>query len=119
MESWEPYIEAWRRRRQEEEEADEAARERARADAERIARFLAERYGVRRVLLFGSLVTDRFRPGSDIDLAVEGLEPRRYFRALADAAELTEFPLEIKLVEDLRGLIRERVGAQGEVLYEE
>lgn len=47
------------------------------------ARLLRERYGVSRVRVFGSLVHGRwFHPGSDIDLAVEGLKPADYWEAV-------------------------------------
>jgi predicted nucleotidyltransferase len=38
----------------------------------------AEQYGVRRVWLFGSAVQDE-RQATDIDLAVEGLDPEKFF----------------------------------------
>lgn len=53
--------------------------------ARRTAQLLRDRYDVVRVRAFGSLVhEERFHPGSDIDLAVEGLSPSDYWKALAD-----------------------------------
>ena len=47
-----------------------------------VARVLKTTFGVRRVMLFGSLAqTNVFRPDSDVDLAVEGLERRSYWKA--------------------------------------
>jgi predicted nucleotidyltransferase len=43
--------------------------------------------GAREVYLFGSVAKGRLREGSDIDLAVVGLPPRVFFRAMADAHE--------------------------------
>ncbi len=40
-----------------------------------------------------------FRETSDIDLAVEGLDTSRYFRALVEVAEMSDFPVELKLLE--------------------
>ena len=56
---------------------------------------LGEKYGVKKVYLFGSLAEGLFLKGSDIDLAVEGmdLERGRYVVALGfsaiDALHLT------------------------------
>lgn len=43
--------------------------------------------GAREVYLFGSVAKGRVREGSDIDLAVAGLPPRVFFRAMAEAHE--------------------------------
>ncbi len=52
--------------------------------ARKAADLLRKRYGVNRIRVFGSLVhKDNFHPGSDVDLAVEGLKPSDYWKALA------------------------------------
>ena len=43
-------------------------------------------HGAREVYVFGSAATGTMREGSDVDLAVSGLPPGVFFRALADAA---------------------------------
>ena len=59
-----------------------ARRERALLVARKAARILKESFGVTRVLLFGSLVTQSwFHIRSDVDLAVEGLKPKDFWRA--------------------------------------
>lgn len=55
------------------------------------ARLLKERFGVRRVILFGSLADDKwFRPDSDVDLAIEGLSPQAYWEAWRITEETIE-----------------------------
>ena len=76
-----PYVEAWRRRFAVQAEEDRRHAEEAWEEARKATAFLAEHYGVRRVVLFGSLPAGRFREGSDVDLAVDGLAPERFFRA--------------------------------------
>jgi predicted nucleotidyltransferase len=50
---------------------------------ERMKKYLEERFGVKAVYIFGSVRGDTpFHEGSDIDIAVEGLPPERYFEAL-------------------------------------
>ena len=50
------------------------------ADLERAVRILKE-MGAKHVYLFGSVLTGTSSSTSDIDMAVEGLNPRRYFAA--------------------------------------
>ncbi|HEC65986.1 MAG TPA: nucleotidyltransferase domain-containing protein [bacterium] len=45
---------------------------------------LGEKYGVKKVYLFGSLAEGLFLKGSDIDLAVEGMDLESYLKALAE-----------------------------------
>jgi predicted nucleotidyltransferase len=56
---------------------------------ERLARAVAalKAAGAKEVYLFGSAATGGMRPGSDIDVAVAGLPPERFFRAMGDAAD--------------------------------
>lgn len=112
------YVVGWRRRRAEQEAADRRYRAKAREEARRAARLLADHYGVRRVTLFGSLLGDRCKQGSDIDLAVEGLDPARFFRADAHLAREIEVPVDLKLLGDCPELLRQRIAEEGEVLYE-
>jgi predicted nucleotidyltransferase len=58
------------------------------------ARVLREQ-GAREVYLFGSAATGRLRDGSDVDLAVAGLSPERFFRAMGLAADLLDRPLSL------------------------
>lgn len=78
------------------------------------ARVLREQ-GVREVYLFGSAATGRLRDGSDIDLAVTGLPPERFFRAMGLAADLLDRPLSlVDLDEDtpFTRYLREQGGLQ-------
>ena len=43
--------------------------------------------GATEVFVFGSAARGLVREGSDVDLAVTGLPPRPFFRAMADAGE--------------------------------
>ncbi|MCY2927327.1 MAG: nucleotidyltransferase domain-containing protein [Planctomycetota bacterium] len=43
--------------------------------------------GAREVYVFGSAATGTMREGSDVDMAVTGLAPSVYFRAMAKAAD--------------------------------
>ena len=51
--------------------------------------------GAREVYLFGSAATGTLREGSDIDLAVIGLPPENFFRAMGEAAHVLQRPLDL------------------------
>lgn len=51
--------------------------------------------GAREVYLFGSAASGDLREDSDIDLAVAGLPPERFFEALGDAADILGRPLDL------------------------
>ncbi len=60
----------------------------------RAARALREQ-GATAVYLFGSAAAGRLRDGSDIDLAVSGLPPERFFHAMGLAADALDRPLSL------------------------
>jgi len=51
--------------------------------------------GAKEVYLFGSAAMGRLDPDSDVDLAVSGLPPRRFFHAMGEAADLLSCPLDL------------------------
>ncbi len=112
------YVAHWKQRRAARLAANQRLAANARADLSRIIHALASRYPLQRMILFGSLARGGFAPGSDIDLAVEGLPPGDYFTALAEANRLTRFWVDLKPLEELQPHFRERVLATGESVYE-
>lgn len=113
------YVEAWRgrlaRQASEQQMRARCLREVARTCAQR----LVQDFGARKVYLFGSLLEDDLvHDWSDIDLVVEGLEGRLYFKALRDVGGLLPTGVELDLVlleSSWPGLI-ERVQAEGVLL---
>jgi len=63
--------------------------------AQKYARILGEKFGATKVYLFGSLAEDFFWEGSDIDLAVEGMNLKQYLRALAELRVVEGMHLDI------------------------
>lgn len=86
---------------------------------ERCACLLAEEFGVRCVYLFGSAAAGRLHARSDIDLAVVGLPPGQYFRALSRLWGLLPAGMSLDLVpwEDAQPTLRQRVLKEGILLY--
>lgn len=91
---------------------EETSRQRALAAARRCETLLKERFGAQRVIPFGSVVSpEAWRPGSDLDLAVEGLPPEQFFRAWSSLREVLPPDLEVDLValEDVYPEMRARI----------
>lgn len=82
------------------------------------------RMGIKRLALFGSVLTDDFRPESDVDVLVE-FKPGRVpgFFGLArmerELSELLGRKADIRTPQDLSRYFRDDVIANAEVLYAE
>jgi hypothetical protein len=85
----------------------------ARAEAAAAARVLRERFGATRVRLFGSLARRDRAEGFDIDLAVEGIAARDFFRACAAADQVVTRRLDIVDVAEAPPLLRARIDEDG------
>lgn len=113
-ERWAPYVEGWRRRGAAVAgETDRQLAERAWEEARRAARLLVDEFGVTRVVVFGSLARGRFREGSDIDLAVEGLPASHFIRADARLAWELSLPLDLKPLDECSPLLRRHIDEDG------
>jgi len=113
------YVRAWRGRFASAEREREELAARARKLVPQLVQHLVDRYGVRRVWLFGSLVHGGFHEGSDIDLAVEGLPPgRALFRAGAELDDLARpFRVELVPLDEAWEPVRQKILEQGEVVH--
>jgi predicted nucleotidyltransferase len=56
---------------------------------------LLRSYGARDVFVFGSVVHGALRPDSDIDMAVSGLPPQVFFRAMSEASDVIGRPVDL------------------------
>ena len=111
------FVSDWVRRREERRRRLQALAAEARASLPKIVEVLTRQYGVRRVILFGSLRKGRFVEASDIDLAVEGLRRADFYEALGAVNRLTWRWVDLKPLEDLEPFFRERVLREGEQLF--
>ncbi len=80
------------------------------------ARLLKNEYGASRLVLFGSLASGGVTENSDVDLAVEGLEPELYFPALADLMGLFGTGVDLVRVEHAPPSLAERIQQEGVAL---
>lgn len=93
---------------------------RAVSDCSRIVAMLREEFSPTLILQWGSLLDPaRFRPFSDIDLAVAGLaDPARFFDALGRAQALTRFPIDLVQLEKISPEKAFWIRQNGRVLHE-
>ena len=82
-------------------------RDSARNVAVSIARELVKRFGAHRVVLFGSAARGDIHKKSDIDLAVWGIPPKDFYRAVAFASGYSkEWRVDLVDAEDCRETLR-------------
>ena len=83
---------------------------------------IAQRYGVERILLFGSYARGDAMPGSDIDLRVDSGAIRGYFKLAGFYRELEEalgLPVDVITTGSLSEKFRSRISEEEVVLYEQ
>ncbi len=114
---WRLYLKAARQRQQTQEIAPDERRERDRllTRAGQAAALLKARFGVRRVILFGSLAHAAwFTPATDIDLAVEGLRHEDYWQAWRAVEEaFPDRPVDLITLETASEPLRSAIARQG------
>lgn len=113
---------AWNLRRRAQERVQQRCRlfEKVDAQAKRIVTMAIEKYAPRRIYVWGSLLRpERFDENSDIDIAVEGVEPADKFFALAgDALNMATFPLDLVELDKIAPSDRQNLVTKGKLVYE-
>lgn len=107
------YVEAWRHRWADDAVAARGRAAELRAVAERLGA-VCHAYGANRVVLFGSVARGRARPGADIDLAVGGVAPERFFDLYGRLLVASPAPVDLVELDDcpeslLAGVLRDGV----------
>jgi len=72
--------------------------------------------GAREVYLFGSAATDLLREDSDVDLAVSGLPPRQFFRAMGQASRILRRPVDLVDLDEANPFTEYLKKKEGELL---
>lgn len=73
-----------------------------------------KRIGGKRVILFGSLATGRFHRGSDVDIAVDGLSSKAYFKAIGLIEEiLGDISFDLVDMEEMLPTVRQKIEREG------
>jgi predicted nucleotidyltransferase len=88
-------------------------------EAARLARTVARRFPIKRLYLYGSVANARpLSVWSDIDLAVEGLPPDLFLELAGALAAGTDYPVDLKPIEELAEDQRRSIALRGVLLYE-
>jgi predicted nucleotidyltransferase len=100
MEKYEKFKKHWRRRAEREIKRNLKLAIQAGEEAKKLSALLIREFGAKRVYLFGSLSREgAFYEGSDIDLAVEGIEPSQLLKAGAFLDRACEYRYLIDLID--------------------
>ena len=113
------YIDAWKERFKYQKAEREKSQENALSEARRLAGILFEQYKVKRVYLFGSLTREGLSCTiPDIDIAVDGLEGRQYWKAFCTLTDATTFHVDLVCLEDCSERLKNTINREGILLYE-
>lgn len=115
MPDYQEYIQAWRERFQTETNLGVERKRQALEVAEKIAVLLFEKYRVREVYVFGSVVLpDKpFTEHSDIDIAVSGLSGADFFKAWRDLESVGSFRVDLHELENCSEGFRQIIQSYG------
>jgi len=70
-------------------------------DAKQLAGLLRKHFEFESLYLYGSILSDTFWPGSDLDLVIKGMRIEDFFKAYALLLKESKFPVDLKPFEDL------------------
>ena len=86
--------------------------------AKKAARLLKEEFGAQRVVAFGSITQkELFHLYSDLDIAVWGLDEKKYYHAVAKLLEIDPAQrLDLIRIEDARNSLRSVIDQEGFLL---
>jgi predicted nucleotidyltransferase len=73
--------------------------------------------GCKEIILFGSLSDGTFDRFSDIDLAISGISPQSYFKAVAVLSSLIGLKVDLVMMDYISKEFEKRIRKQGKLLY--
>lgn len=92
--------------------------EAAEKDAENIIEMIIQKYYPKQIIQWGSLLEPKhFSEASDIDLAIVGLDSLAFMRLLAEAEDMTQFPLDLIQFELIHPSFQKIILMKGKVIY--
>ena len=107
------FIDYWRERQQQQTNHTATLKQQAWQDLKQIVSILKQTFGATRILIYGSLLNDRFSADSDIDVAVEGIPEECFFEALASVNQYCDRWVDLKPIESLEPYFWQRIQAKG------
>ena len=81
-------------------------------DAKQLAALLRKKFKFESLYLYGSILSDTFQPGSDLDLVIRGMRIEDFFKAYAVLLKESRFSVDLKpfeaLTDEFKAEIQER-----------
>ncbi len=91
----------------------------AKQDSDNIIKMIREKYEPEKIIQWGSVLESKhFSEASDIDLAVVGIDSIKFMGLLADAEDLTDFPLDLIKWENIHPSFQKIILMKGKIVYE-
>ena len=92
----------------------------AQQDSQNIIAMIIHKYQPKQIIQWGSVLNAKhFSEASDIDLAVKGLDSITFMQLLADAEEMTQFPLDLIQWENIHPSFQKIILMKGKIVYEQ
>jgi predicted nucleotidyltransferase len=90
----------------------------AQQDAKNIIEMTIQKYQPKQIIQWGSLLEPKhFSEASDIDLAVVGLDSLSFMKLLAEAEDMTKFPLDLVQLELIHSSFQKVILMKGKIVY--
>lgn len=112
------YLVAWKRRLSERGMALEKERNAILLNLPDAMRVFTKEFEVKKIYLFGSLIKGDFDERSDIDIAIEGLSPRLYLKALAFLSDYFKREINLIPLETCGSSLKEGIYTDGRLIYD-
>jgi len=111
------YIKGYQERLEKQRARLKQLREHVLVEAKKLALFLATQYNVDLVVLFGSYAKGTHRIGSDVDIAIQGLNSGDYWKAWSEVDRLTDLSIDFLCLEDFPESSRKLILEYGVILF--
>lgn len=112
------YIDYWRARQVKRAAQVKLWEKEAWTEVDMAVAVLREQFKANKIVVFGSLVKDKFGQDSDIDIAASGIAPEDFFTALAAVNRNGERWIDLKPIESLEPRFKSRIFSTGKTIYE-
>ena len=112
------YLVAWEKRLTERAMVLEKERNTILLNLPDAMRVFTKEFEVKKIYLFGSLIKGDFDERSDIDVAIEGLSPRLYLKALAFFSDYFKREINLIPLETCGSSLKEVIYTDGRLIYD-
>ena len=83
-------------------------------EARQLASLLHNQFEFEAIYLFGSVLSERFRRHSDIDMAIIGLKSKDFFKAHGFLLRESKYNIDLKPFEDMPSDMKKKILDEGE-----